>query len=52
MSELTSDTLCETLPDVAIEGNSHPGNFKTGIIIDNPTYFDTPTVRNREIGNS
>ena len=35
--------------DVAIEDDSHPGNFKTGIIIDNPTYFDTPTVRDREI---
>lgn len=35
--------------DVAIEDKSHPGNFKTGIIIDNPTYFDTPTVRDREI---
>ena len=35
--------------DVAIEDNTDISGYKAGIIIDTPSYFDTPTVRDREI---
>ena len=35
--------------DVAIEDPDNPGCYKTGIIIDTKNYFETQTVRDREI---
>lgn len=35
--------------DIAIVDKDNPKRYKTGVIIDNPAYFITPTVRDREI---
>ena len=35
--------------DIAIEDPDYPGCYKTGIIIDTKNYFDTQTVRDREV---